>query len=78
MQTKSGGRVLVVPRPKHVPRPGSAGKAALKAVRGGGVHKGSGPRTAPRSVKVTIGNKSGGCVGLLCAGVGRGMQAQHV
>ena len=68
VQTKGGGRVLVVPRPKHVPRPSSA----LKATRGGGVHKG-GPAPKPlgggggargggqsgagRSVKVTIGNK---------------------
>lgn len=47
-QTKGGGRVLVVPRPKHVPRPSSGGSAAgnarmaaaLKVTRGGGVHKG--------------------------------------
>ncbi|PRW39372.1 hypothetical protein C2E21_7055 [Chlorella sorokiniana] len=69
VQTKSGGRVLVVPRPKHVPRP----NGNLKATRGGGVHKGG---AAPkymgggggggvrqggnRNVKVTIGNKLSG------------------
>jgi hypothetical protein len=68
----SGGRVLVVPRPKHVPRP--AGQLGLKGTRGGGVTKGKGG-PAPkffagrqqggvqarqgnnRNVKVTIGNK---------------------
>lgn len=68
MQTQGGGRVLVVPRPKHVPRPGSN----LKVTRGGGVHKAGGApkfqsphqmggamgrRASNRNVKVTIGNK---------------------
>lgn len=70
VQTNGGGRVLVVPRPSHVPRPsGSAAKtaAALKATRGGGVHKGGaapkfmgaggGGGGGNRNVKVTIGNK---------------------
>lgn len=76
VQTQGGGRVLVVPRPKHVPRPGTPGGkqgALLKATRGGGVHKGGpAPKFAggaqrggqPRAVKVTIGNKLrwvGGC-----------------
>ncbi|KAI7843633.1 hypothetical protein COHA_002873 [Chlorella ohadii] len=66
VQTKSGGRVLVVPRPKHVPPP----SRNLKATRGGGVHKGGaapkyggGPgaaRQGSNRVKVTIGNKLSG------------------
>ncbi|PSC71974.1 hypothetical protein C2E20_4751 [Micractinium conductrix] len=73
VQTNGGGRVLVVPRPSHVPRPsGSAAKtaAALKATRGGGVHKGGaapkfmgaggGGGGGNRNVKVTIGNKLSG------------------
>jgi hypothetical protein len=62
--------VLVVPRPKNVPRP-SAKAAALKGTLRGGVHKAGpapkfmarqqagpgGRQTANRNVKVTIGNK---------------------
>ncbi|KAL4856385.1 hypothetical protein ACK3TF_003186 [Chlorella vulgaris] len=70
---KGGGRVLVVPRPKNVPRP-SAKAAALKGTHRGGVHKAGpapkfmarqqagpgGRQTANRNVKVTIGNKLSG------------------
>lgn len=69
VQTKGGGRVLVVPRPKNVPRP----SGNLNATRGGGVHKGGaapkhmggggggGARQGGnRNVKVTIGNKLSG------------------
>lgn len=75
VQTKGGGRVLVVPRPKHVPSPssGRAG-AALKGTRGGGVQKGgaapkfaalgggggrAGRQATSRNVNVTIANKLG-------------------
>ncbi|EFN53926.1 hypothetical protein CHLNCDRAFT_136147 [Chlorella variabilis] len=71
IQTKGNGRVLVVPRPKHVPRPSP--KAGLKGTRGGGVAKhgpapkfygsrqqGGSAQAVNRNVKVTIGNKLSG------------------
>lgn len=66
-QKKGGGRVLVVPRPKHVPSPTSG----LKGPRGGVKKAGTAPKFASRqqdgrrqagnrNVKVTIGNKLAG------------------
>ncbi|KAL4440398.1 hypothetical protein ABPG75_003399 [Micractinium tetrahymenae] len=60
VQTKGGGRVLVVPRPKHVPKPSGGGSGggraglALKGTRGGGVQKGG---SAP---KFAYGGSGGG------------------